>query len=186
MNLISIDLEMNKPSNKIIQLGYVIFNVKTQKILIKRCLYIDPKETLNPEITKLTRITELDILYNSISLQEAYTFMITDMEKYQTNKHPVQWGLDHFELRNQLNITWDDYIFRRRGHDIKSLYQVWAMIKEQMSSIAGLGRAMKQLGLEFEGQEHNALDDAYNTMRVLFEIQNKLSNYEKIKKVMIK
>lgn len=186
MNLISIDLEMNKPSNKIIQLGYVIFNIKTQKVMCKTNLYINPQEPIKSEIITLTGITDKIVQEYGLSLLEAYEFMIKEIKKYETNKHPVQWGLDHYELRNQLGFTWDNYIFRTRSHDIKSLYQIWAMTNNNLPTVAGLGRAMSQLGLNFEGQQHNAMDDAYNTMLVMFEIQNKMSSFEKIKKVILK
>jgi hypothetical protein len=54
--VISIDLEMNMPSQKIIQLGYVIGDPITGRVFVSRSLTINPNEILNPEITALTGI----------------------------------------------------------------------------------------------------------------------------------
>lgn len=183
MNVICIDLELNQPSRKIIELGYVIANVKTQKIIKKESIYVNPNEKLSPMIIELTGITQEQVDYG-VSLTEAYNIMCQHISKYEVNKHAIQWGTDHFELRNDLDIEWNDYIFRRRAHDIKSLYQIYAMSQSNGSTVAGLGNAMKKLGLEFIGKQHCAADDAYNTLIVMFELQNKFKSYDQIKKIL--
>lgn len=181
MNIICIDLELNQPSQKIIELGYVIANVKTQKIIRKESIYVNPNEELNPAIIELTGITQEQV-NSGVDLTEAYNIMCKYIFKYEVNKHVIQWGTDHFELRNDLGIEWNNYIFRRRAHDIKSLYQIYAMSQPNGSTVVGLGNAMKKLGLEFVGKQHCAADDAYNTLVVMFELQNKFKAYEQIKK----
>lgn len=183
MNIISIDLEMNQPSGKIIQLGYVIANAKTQKILVRETVYVDPREELSPEITLLTGITEMDIKSQGGSLRDAYDKMVSDMNAFECNKHAIQWGLDHDELRVQLNLSWEEYVFRRRGHDIKTFYQMWAIVTPQGRTIAGLERALRNLGMEFDGTPHQAEDDAYNTLCVFFELSDKLKKFDSILKV---
>lgn len=184
MNLVSIDLEMNNPTNdsKIIQLGYAIANVKNQKILLSRSIFINPNEDLTPFIIELTGITQEQV-NNGCTLTEAYNIMCADIEKYQVNKHAVQWGTDHFELRNQLQLKWEDYIFRRRAHDIKSFYQLYAISQPNGTAVSGLSNSMKKLGLAFNGNQHDAMNDALNTLTVMFHLQNKFKAMDHIKKI---
>lgn len=184
MNVITLDLEMNKTeeSNSIIQLGYTINNVKTGKNLCIKCIYINPKEVISPFITELTGITQ-EQADGGVALKEAYEEMVTDINRYQTSKFPLQWGLDHYELREQLGIEWSEYAFSRRCIDVKSLYQAYAMISPRGKSNVGLGRAVHILGLEFIGRAHNALTDSIATFDVFYTLAKKMHNYDSIKAV---
>lgn len=119
----------------------------------------------------------------AINLLDAYAMMVNDINKYQTSKFPLQWGLDHFELIKQLNIKWEDYYFSRRSIDVKSLYQAYAMVRPQGKTVAGLGKACSVLGLEFIGQQHNAMFDALNTFNVFYKLSTKMTKYDEITKV---
>ena len=186
MNVITIDLEMNKSVKKpIIQLGYTINNVKTGKLVMARSLFVNPNETIDPFITELTGIKDEDVA-DAGSLLFAYERMATDIKKHQTSPFVLQWGLDHFELRNQLNIDWDNYIFARRCIDIKSLYQAYAMARPQGKTVAGLAKACEVLGIEFEGRQHDALCDAFNTFKVFKVLTDKMVKYDEINKVVKK
>jgi len=183
MNIISIDLEMNKPSNKIIQLGYIIANVKNGKIVCEKRIYINPNEQISEEIQRLTNIYQhqVDI---GVTLSEAYDLMVNDITKFQTSKHPLQWGLDHYELRGQLDLDWNDYIFSRRAIDVKAIYQAYAMTRPQGKTVAGLGKALDVLGLRFKGNQHDALDDALNTYYVFKAITEKMLIADRITKAL--
>lgn len=184
MNLISIDLENNKPTSTIIQIGWSIFNIKTNKFLNKTVYNVHTDEIIDPFITQLTGITQDMVTCRQQTLAYVYDKMVYDINKYQCSKHPVQWGLDHYELRKQLGLEWKDYIFRPRGIDVKALYQSWAMSTTQTKSVAGLAKAMNILGMEFEGEQHRAQDDAYNTVRVYLALLDKWRKYEAINKIM--
>lgn len=186
MNIISIDLEMSQPSGKIIELGYVIANVKTKEIKRAKSILVNPNETLSEDIINLTGITQEQV-DKAKGLHEAYEEMCKDMEFLQVTRHPLQWGLDHFELRNGLNIPWEQYVFRRRAHDIKSLYQLYQMVKPNSKTISGLEKSMHQLGMEWDnkyGPPHKALADSYNTLLTYFKISDKLKRFDEIEKVL--
>lgn len=185
MYIISIDLELNQPSGTIIELGYIIANVKSKEIKVAKSILVNPKETLNQNIINLTGITQNQV-DEADTLLAAYKEMCIDIENLQVSKHPFQWGLDHFELRNKLTITWEQYIFRRRAHDIKSFYQLYQMAKPNSKVISGLATSMKQLGLEWDsryGPPHKALADSYNTLLTYWNISDKLRKYDEIQKV---
>lgn len=186
MQLISLDLELNQPSRKIIQLGYVIFNVKNWKILQARSLFINPNEPVAPEITQLTGIDD-SMVTTGMTLNQAYETMIEDMKKHQVTHHPVQWGTDHIEIRSQLEIPWSDFIFKVRDHDIKSLFQLLQAPLPNSKTVAGLGKAISILGGQWDykyGNPHDALADAYNTMLIYKMLANKMVTYEKMMKAL--
>jgi inhibitor of KinA sporulation pathway (predicted exonuclease) len=190
-NVVCFDLEFNQKDNnpKIIQIGYMIVNAKTKKVFIAKRVYVDPNEAITEDIVKLTGITDEVIAAEGKSLTDAYQEFVDDIEHYQCSKFPVTWGQDHFDLRNHLGVTWEDYIFRRRFFDIKSLYQFYAMVKPQGTTVAGLGRALSNLGLDWDpkyGQQHDGLADAYNTLRMAFTIGDKLLLSDEIVKAVDK
>jgi inhibitor of KinA sporulation pathway (predicted exonuclease) len=183
MNIISIDLEMNKPSNKIIEVGFCIVNVKKEQILTQQKIYIHPGEKLSPEIVELTGITDELLEKEGVaSLEVAYNQMVHWCNKLQTHKHPVQWGTDHYELKKQLGIDWENYIFSRRGIDVKALYQTYMMCAPQGKTVAGLRKALQSLGEEFQGRQHDAMDDAINTWHVMRLLQRKFKLADSITK----
>lgn len=167
-NLISLDLEMNQPSEKIIQIGYVIFNPETFKVLKRQSLIVDPEETLNPFIIELTGITQ-DMVNGECrggtgDLRSAYSVLRQDINTYDCFRNPVTWGGgDSLELRKQLNMDDESFVFGRRWIDVKTLYISWAIVNGH-KPMGGLAKSMPKLGLKFEGQKHRADDDAYNTM----------------------
>lgn len=187
MNIISLDLEMNQPSRKIIQIGYVISNVKNQKIVLTRSLIINPNEELSPDIVKLTGITQIQV-NNGSTLKQAYNQLVEDITKHNTHKHVFQWGLDHYELRNQLGLLWEDYIFRPRSHDIKSYYQLYQMVLPNSKTVSGLNTSLLNLGLGWDytyGLAHNALADAYNTILLFYHISDKMKKMNQIERILI-
>lgn len=188
MKIISLDLELNQPSRKIIQIGYIIADLKTNKILRKRSLIVDPQEELGfiqdgRSITELTGITEVDIKFNGRSLEDAYNILVMDIKELNPSRTCVQWGQGDTEhLRKQLNLDYKDYIFRNRIWDVKSLYQMYQAFQNN-SVAAGLGKAMETMGLAFEGRQHDAMDDAINTYRIFYELGKKLILSDKIQKL---
>ncbi len=188
MNIISIDLEFNQPSGKVIQLGYIIANVKNKAIKVTKSIIINPLEELNKEIIKLTGITQEMVDNSNYTIHTAYEEMCKDIDRFQVTKHPLQWGLDHNYLITQLNLDWDEYIFRRRGHDIKSFYQLYQMVKPNSKVISGLDSSMKHLGLTWDfkyGPPHNALADAHNTLLTFWKISDKLTVFDEMERIML-
>ena len=58
MRCIAVDLEMNQPSRKIIQIGAICFEPDTGKIVAKFHMFVNPGEPISPEIIELTHITD--------------------------------------------------------------------------------------------------------------------------------
>lgn len=166
MNILSLDLELNQPSNTIIQVGYVIGNLETGEILERVRSYVRVSELINPYIIQLTGITDEDIMRRGESLQDVYKRLAFLHTKHKCFRNALTWGGgDSSELRQALNLDVVEYALGRRWIDAKTLY-VSRAIARKGTYQAGLAKAMGKLGLSFEGQKHDALDDAHNTFHI--------------------
>lgn len=176
----SIDLEMNQPSRKIIQIGAIVGNIATGEILERFSVFVNPKEKLSEKIIKLTKITQKDV-DNGFTLEEAYNQLRALHEKHNSFINPLTWGGgDSQELLNQLrkpliykilvllglkhNIELG-WCFGRRWVDVKTLFVSWRFLNGKPIQ-GGLAKSMLKVGLKFQGQKHNATDDAENTFHI--------------------
>lgn len=191
--VITIDLELNPVSKKIIQLGYVIGDLATGRIFLKQSIIVDPYEELQviPEqgihISDYTGITQERIDKNGVDLMHAYELMCYDIKDHNPTTTCVQWGDgaednkgDHDCIRRELGLTWDQFIFRPRAWDVKSYFQIYRAFQRK-SVAAGLDKAMESLGMKFEGRPHDALADAYNTFLIFRELGMRTVKFDQIK-----
>ena len=63
--LVSLDLELNQPSRRIIQIGAVIGNIRTGEIVSRFDSKVSPDEELSPAIAKLTKIKQEEVDFGS-------------------------------------------------------------------------------------------------------------------------
>jgi inhibitor of KinA sporulation pathway (predicted exonuclease) len=174
--VISLDLELNHDQHgrtaEVIQVGYVIGNIHTGDILVRKCRHVKNQHSrpIVPFIEKLTGITNADIADGS-PLSEIYPEMVQHMRDHSTFINPVTWGGgDSQELREAIvaedpEILADRYAFGRRWIDAKSFY-VTERLARGLNYQGGLKKACNNLGIQFVGPAHNALQDAENTFKV--------------------
>lgn len=181
MKILSLDLELNQPSRTIIQIGACIFDPKTARIIAEFNRIIFTHEEINPFITELTGITQKDVAQGS-DLKSAYLDLCRFRRKYQANKQVLTWGDGDLRLlkeqvfkahkNNEESFKWD---LGFRFFDAKTIYQAYRIFKEAPTK-AGLAAAMENLGMPFEGREHDALCDAKNTAKIFSQL---LWNFKK-------
>lgn len=161
----SLDLEMNQPSEKIIQIGACIGNLTTGQVLEKLSVYVDPGEPIAPYITELTKITDDDVR-GAGTLEEGYRKLQKMHENYGAFVNPITWGggdsKELFEQIKKENPHFEGWCFGRRWIDTKTLFVSWRFANGQPIQ-GGLARSMTKVGLAFQGQKHQAPDDAVNT-----------------------
>jgi len=169
-NVLVIDLELNQPSERIIELGYVIGNPKSEEILTKKSIIINPQEILSEEIINLTNISQLTV-DNGKTLQFAYETMVNDVLEHNVLSVIHQWGVgDMFLLREQLQEE-AEWIFGRRFIDVKALSQAHSII-HGVNCYGGLRKMAARLGIKMSQEnQHRADYDAENT----FLLYSKLS-----------
>lgn len=155
-NVVVIDLELNQPSEKIIELGYVIGNPQSGIIVAKNSIIVNPEEQLSEFIIGLTNISQA-MVDGGHALQVAYQTMIDDVAKYQAIPIIHQWGVgDTNLLKNQLG-TEMPWIFGRRFIDVKALSQAHSII-HGINCFGGLRKMAARLGIAMDRQNQHRAD----------------------------
>lgn len=194
MKVISIDLEMNN-TGKIIELGYVIYDLQKRRLIHEGNSLVNPNESLGVlnngvHVTEYTGITQ-EMVDGAYDLNYAYNEMCKLIKKYNCSVTPIQWGDgmsdskgDHDYLRRQLGLTWDKFIFRPRAWDVKSLYQMYrAFCNKGVAS--GLVKACEHLNLQFYGRPHRAFNDAFMTLEIFIELGSRMKIYDVFKDTIV-
>lgn len=175
MKILSLDLELNQPSRKIIQVGACVFKPRNCEIVEKFMVYVNPAELLNPEITTLTGITNEDVARGT-DILNAYKQLKILHERHKCMMNPVVWGSGVFSdssaLFDQANPGEPNFM-GMRVTDAKTLYQSWRMMTNKKVK-GGLEVALEEMGMRFEGRPHQALDDAINTARIWCKLADAL------------
>lgn len=174
MNVCSLDLEMNQPSNTIIQIGVCIGSTTTGEVLATGQWNIRTDETIDPFITKLTGFTQFDA-NSGVSLLEAYNDINEMYKEYQCSLNFITWGGGDSELFRKQLPEGTPWLYGRRWFDIKTLYQAFTLASgKSVSPRAGLAKALVRIGLAFKGTKHTAGDDAINTFLLMKHLLDKL------------
>lgn len=176
-NFLSLDLEMNQPSGKIIQVGICIANRNTISAPILKMWYIDPQEPITEFITNLTGITNDDVKKHGVSHEVVAKELMELMLEHKCFVNPVTWGggdsatlIDEFEERGIIFQT-----FGRRWVDVKTIHTFLELCKDKTLK-GGLRSAMGARKMQFIGDAHRADVDAHNTLRFFFHMIEQQSN----------
>ena len=170
-NYLAVDLEMNQPSGKIIQIGAVAGSSKEGEEVSYFSVIINPREELATYIVDLTGITQVEV-DGGVSFLEGYKKLVEFAKVNDVFINPVTWGggdicvireeLEKSDPEIFLDIPWE---FGRRWIDTKTLYCAYRIANGKPPS-GGLAKAMTKFGMAFKGRKHDAKDDAYNTLRM--------------------
>lgn len=171
MKIMCIDLEMNQPSGKIIQIGAVVGDTTNGDILERYRAYVNPGEPLQQFIVDLTGVTEKDIADKGTSLTEAYEGLRLMHLRHDCFMNPLTWGGgDSQTILDQLPVNdREHWPFGRRWIDAKTVH-VSKMIANGKVLSGGLSTSMKTYNLKFQGRKHDAQDDAENTWRIYYHM----------------
>jgi inhibitor of KinA sporulation pathway (predicted exonuclease) len=178
MNVLSVDLEMNQPSGKIIQIGACAGKIRTGEVIetFSRMVKID--EPITEFITQLTGITQ-EMNDAGVSLVEAYEDLRKFRRHHKCHKQTIAWGQgDMRVLKEQVKAmlppgpdTWWD--FGIRFFDAKTIFQT-LMLANDKSLKAGLAKCLETLGMVFIGNPHDGKDDSVNTFYAFIKMAHML------------
>ena len=175
---LALDLELNNaddgstPNPKIIQVGVAIGSAKqSPSEWITKKWYVRVNEPIYPFITELTGITNQDIQQFGMTHYEIGQELSRLIKDNDVFVNPVTWGGgDSTELKSEFEQHGIEFRhFGRRWIDVKTWY-VLRMLANGKRPAGGLSSAMGVYKMHFEGKAHRADVDAYNTLRLFFEI----------------
>ena len=175
---LALDLELNNaddgstPTPKIIQVGVAIGSAKqSPSEWITKKWYVRVNEPIYPFITELTGITNQDIQQFGMTHYEIGQELSRLIKDNDVFVNPVTWGGgDSTELKSEFDQHGIEFRhFGRRWIDVKTWYVLRLLANGKRPS-GGLSSAMGVYKMHFEGKAHRADVDAYNTLRLFFEI----------------
>ena len=176
MKIISLDLEYNQPSQKIIEIGAVCGNLETGEIIDLFETQVNAEEELNPRIIQLTGITQ-EMVDSSETLSHAGSSFLSWAKSHREFPNFMTWGGgDSQDLKNQLNP--EHWAFGNRWLDVKTVYIAYKQSQGVMKPRGGLAKSMIKEKLPFQGKKHRALCDSYNTFVFYFNILRLMKNEE--------
>lgn len=174
-----IDLEMNQPSNTIIEIGYVVGD-KTGRVFENESIFVKTEEQIAPYITDLTGISN-----ELLSEKGLHPSLISDLVNSIIAKHNVSlkaitWGAG--DVRLLLN-QFPQINLHNRYLDMKTIYQLEA-IANNKTMAKGLFNAATSLGINNGAYvAHRAKDDALVTYLVFVEYIRKFKKIEQTRKI---
>lgn len=175
---LALDLELNNaddgstPNPKIIQVGVAIGSARQDpKEWITKKWYVKINDPIYPFITDLTGITTQDIQQFGMTHYDIGQELSRLIKEHDVFVNPVTWGGgDSTELKDEFNQHGIEFRhFGRRWIDVKTWYTL-RLLANGKKPAGGLSSAMGVYKMHFEGQAHRADVDAYNTLRLFFEI----------------
>lgn len=174
MTICALDLEMNQPSGKIIQIGAVFGNLQTGELITEFNVFTQINEQVSEYIEQLTGITNAQLAQLGVPLPTAARQFCQVWDSVRQTGEPwrqaLTWGgNDVAELKSQLSGQAVSLPFSHRHIDVKTWFALDVLRGGRASlhkTKGGLEKVMQRYGLRFEGTPHNALDDARNTFRL--------------------
>jgi len=179
---LALDLELNQPSGKIIQVGVAIGSVKDRfEDYVVRKWYIDPQEPISEFINDLTGITDADIRAEAYSHEHVAREISELIKEHKPFTSPIVWGGgDSSELLAEFCKNHADFPhFGRRWIDVKTFY-TYLMLTRGKAPSGGLASAMGYFKLQFRGKAHRADVDAQNTLALFFKLLERQAKLESI------
>jgi DNA polymerase III epsilon subunit-like protein len=169
---LSLDLEMNQPSGRIIQVGVAVGKRGQQDSeYLTRSWLLSPSEPIAPNITALTGISDEHIARGAVPLEQMAQELSALITEHTPFINPVTWGGGDTELllRTIRESGLEFLHFGRRWLDVKTMASVDAMAQGRKPT-GGLGSVMGRYKLSVKGTPHRADVDAFNTLRLFFHL----------------
>lgn len=177
---LALDLELNQPSNRIIQVGVTLGSrMQSEEEWVVKQWLLDPEEPIAEFITGLTGITNEDIASKAVPWDQMANELGLLIDTYKPFVNPVTWGGgDSVELLASLQERKIDFpYFGRRWIDVKTAHTFLALTHGKKPT-GGLRSTMTHYKMKFMGEPHRADVDAYNTLRLFYRLMERQESLE--------
>jgi DNA polymerase III alpha subunit (gram-positive type) len=167
-----LDLEMEQPSDEIIEIGYVVGD-KMGRVFENESIYVKIDQPLSSYISELTGISDETLATFGMYKHEVAAKFNSIIERHKVNPKAITWGAGDVRLLLQ---QYPEILLHNRYLDMKTLFQVEAIANNKTMK-KGLFAAATLLNVPLEGRTaHSAKDDAYITYLVFTHYVNKFNN----------
>lgn len=152
--------------SEIIEIGISAVDYVTKEIRLRDTIIVKPeRSTISPFCTKLTTITQEFVDEHGIPFAEACKIL---EDKFKSKERVwMSWGeYDKNQIQKDCDLNKVGNPFGRIHINAKPLFSFAYGIDKDL----GVGGALEQLGLEFEGTAHRGEDDAHNIARIIQKV----------------
>lgn len=155
----------------IIEIGIATFDLYSHAVEPKESILVKPQSAeISEYCTDLTGITQEELDEKGITIEEAFKKL---WKRYEANKRFwFSWGQeDRRFIYNDSKFYGIDNPMHVGHCDVRSLFfSKFTRQHELLRHNPNLQQAINMAGLEFKGEAHSALSDAYNTARLYKKI----------------
>lgn len=149
--------------SEIIEIGICLLDTETGQPSAAQSILIRPEHSqVSPFCTRLTGLTQALLLAEGVPFAEALERLRSE---YLTHQRVwASWGdYDRHIFERQCAERGLPYPFSEQHINVKRLFRALKGLRRGPS----VERALKHIGLAFEGRPHRGRDDAYNIARLL-------------------
>jgi inhibitor of KinA sporulation pathway (predicted exonuclease) len=183
MKIVVLDVEMNKPTRSIIEIGAYCVDLNGQTIPKAFSQFVNPKEILDPFIIDLCGIKQEDV-DTAPCIESALEIFWHWVQNVAQTKNLSAWGSDVWmliEASRKLGVVYPD---RLHNLNIKEMANVFRSCYPQSKQRGGLKATMELFGLEWEGRAHRALVDSINTAKLLRLFKDNMNKYLNVERIL--
>ncbi len=164
-----LDSQVNKAV--IIEIGAVVFDSKTGKILDRFEGFVNNNIQLSSFIKNLTHITQEQV-DGGKPLVVVMAELDAWLKSHNVFRQPVVWGIDAEVLRVECKENKIHWNYGKAYYNTKSLYQSYRLTNNKKHH-GGLFAALSVMSMEFVGTPHRAVSDAENTALIYHKLTRK-------------
>lgn len=156
----------------IIEIGAVVFDTDTGIIIDRLEGFVNNGIVLSTFIRGLTGITQ-----EQVDGGKLLKHVMIDLDRFigvnKAFRQPICWGIDAECLRTECKGTKAKWHYGKAYMNLKSVYQ-FHQISNKKDHHGGLKVSMKEVGLQFTGNQHRAITDAENTAHMYMELSERM------------
>lgn len=178
--VVALDLEFNKPSRNIIQIGAVVGDLLSGNIDSGFSCLVNPNGPLSPRVAALTGIDQ-EVADAAPSVDDAYLQMASWLKPYESIRSliPLVWEKNAGGILCDaigLKPSDEEWCFASKVNNVKQFYAlarthplVFGLLMKfglETLLVGSLESSVTQFGLTFEGEPNNAMYRAANIFRL--------------------